>query len=254
MRQKWILKSFLVFLLFIQSHLIGLWPSSASVFSGPVKHISGQDKIDPSKILKSYFTNKGYITGTIKIPELGILVKLRENQFYKKEENVKDVYARINEIRNQFGLSAPHSDASRGNGWCGVLYAECCEQKAFAYVVLIKEKLNDASRIYTLAHENGHFLWYIDNQEKIYRKFTDPELVKSGTQTNGDFAVLCGWAAMKTAGYSLKECFILNIRDKVQEKNIERIKNLVDQYFHDENIGNLTIIHSFSYSILTTGK
>jgi len=235
MWQKWIVSGPLVFLLFIPSFLPGFWLSSPDGSLGLTEIVHGQDKIDPVQILTTFFLNKGYVTGTVSIPELGIFVKLDENQFYKKEEQVRDVYARINEIRSQLGLSEPYSDASRGNGWCGVLYAECCEQKAFAYVVLIKEKLNGASQIYTTAHENGHFLWYLGHQEKIYKKFTNPEFIKLHTHTNGDFAVLCGWTAMKLAGYSLKECFILNIRDREQEKNIERIKNLVEQYFDHKN-------------------
>jgi hypothetical protein len=220
---------------FIQAHVTGLCFASSADFSGQATNISDQDKIDPCKILKNYFVQKGFVTGVITIPELGIRVELKENQFYKKEDNVKDVYARINNIRTQFGLSNPYSDTTSGNGWCGVLYAECYEHKAFAYVVLIKDKLNDSSYLYTTAHENGHFLWYIGKQDKIYEKFANPEFVKSRTQTNGDFAVLCGWTAMKMAGFSLKECFILNFRNKAQEKNLERIKNLVEQYFPDEN-------------------
>lgn len=235
MRLKRILKGFLVFLLCIQSNLIDLWSFSSSKFSCPAIGNYAQDMVDPFKILKRYFTDKGYETGTIEIPELGILVELKKNQFYRKENNVKDVYARINEIRSQFGLQGPHSDDSNGNGWCGVLSADCCEQKAFAYVVLVKRDLNDASRIYTAAHENGHFLWYTNSQELIYKNFTNPEFVKSRVQTNGDFAVLCGWIALKIDDYSLDECFIINNRDKAQEKNIERIKNIVREYFPDKN-------------------
>jgi hypothetical protein len=194
-----------------------------------------QDVINPCKILKSYFTDRGYDTGIIKIPELGVLVKLKKNQFYRKENNVKDVYARINEIRSQFGLQGSYFDDSNGNGWCGVLSANCSEQKAFAYIVLVKKDLNDASRIYTTAHEHGHFIWYTKNQELIYIKSTNPELVKSCVKTDRDFAVLCGWIALKMEGYSLEECVIINSRDKEQEKKVERIKNLVIEYFPDIN-------------------
>lgn len=235
MHLKQILKGFLVFLLCIQSNLTDLWSFSSSVFSCPAIDNFAQDMIDPLKILKNYFTNNGYKTGTIKIPELGILVELKKSQFYRKEDDVKDVYSRINEIRTHFGLQGPHSDDSNGNGWCGVLRAHCFEQKAFAYVVLVKKDLNDASWIYTTGHENGHFLWYINSQESIYNKFTNPEFVKSRVQTNGDFAVLCGWIALKMDDYSLDECFIINSRDKAQEKNVERIKNLVREYFPDKN-------------------
>jgi len=169
----------------------------------------------------------------IKIPELGVFVELKKNQFYRKEENVQDIYQRINEIRSQFGLDGPHLDDSNGNGWCGVLSADCSDQKAYAYVVLVKKDLNDASRIYTTAHEHGHFLWYTNKQESIYKKSTNPEFVKSCVKTDGDFAVLCGWLALKMEDYSLEECIIIKSRDKAREKKVERIKNLVIEYFPD---------------------
>ena len=229
-----ILKALIVFLFFIQSSLIGLCSFPSSVFSCPRTDDYVQAVIDPCKILKSYFTDKGYETGVIKIPELDILVELKKNQFYRKESSVQDVYHRINEIRSQFGLQGPHFDDSNGNGWCGVLSANCCEQKAFAYIVLVKKDLNDASRIYTTAHENGHFLWYTNNQELIYKRSTNPEVVKSFVQTNGDFAVLCGWIALKLEDYSLEECIIINSRDKEQGKKVEQIKHLVIKYFPDK--------------------
>jgi hypothetical protein len=235
MRQKWILITVLLFFFLIQAHGMEIGFAFSAEFCGQVKNISAQDKIDPCNILTSFFTQKGFVTGVISIPELGIRVKLKENQFYKKEDNVTDVYARINEIRNQFGLSNPYSDIASGNGWCGVLYAECYEHKAFAYVVLIKDRLNDSSYLYTTAHENGHFLWYIGQQEKVYEKFTNSDHIKSCTQNNSDFAVLCGWTAMKMAGYSLKDCYILKIGNKAEGNNIERIKNLVDRYFDAAN-------------------
>jgi hypothetical protein len=230
---KRISKGLIVLLFCIQSSLIDLWPSLPSVLLRPVTGNYDQGMIDPCKILNSFFTDRGYKTGTIEIPELGVLVKLKKNQFYRKEDSVQDIYQRINEIRNQFGLEGPHFDDSNGNGWCGVLSADCSDQKAYAYIVLVKKDLNDASRIYTTAHENGHFLWYTNTQELIYKKSTNPEFVKSRVQTDGDFAVLCGWIALKREDYSLEECIIIKSRDKEQEKKVEQIKNLVIEYFPD---------------------
>ncbi len=85
MRLKQILKGSLVFLLCIQSNLTDLWYFSSSVFSCPAIDNFAQDMIDPFKILKSYFTNKGYETGTIKIPQLGILVELKKTNFIEKK-------------------------------------------------------------------------------------------------------------------------------------------------------------------------
>jgi len=189
-----------------------------------------QEKIDSSLLLKNYFHSKGYVTGIIEIPELNVSVRLKKNQFYRKEEKVKNVYNRINQIRIQFGLSDPYPDSANGNGWCGVLSAECCDRKASAYIILVKAGLNDSSRIYTTGHEHGHFLWYIDRQESIFNKFENPELIRSRIRTNSDFAVMCGWAALKMAGYVLNDCIIIYSEDEELEKDVERIKNLVKKH------------------------
>jgi hypothetical protein len=187
----------------------------------------GKTNAEPIKILKNYFEKKGFKTGKIEIPGLGVDVVLKENQFYKKEGCAADVYARINEIRSDFGLSVPYPDFARGYGWCGVLYAEYSGKKAYGYVVLIKKNLNTATRIYTHAHENGHFLWYVGEQEKIYQKFRQPGYVKLVIRTNSQFAELCGWIGLKRAGYNLDTCSIQYRKNSTKEKDVEKIKNLV---------------------------
>lgn len=232
---KSIFKGVLLVVLCLKPGLIAGIPSPLSESYNHSADNYTQAKSAPTKILGDYFVSKGFITGKIKIPELAVEVLLEENQFYKKEKNVVDVYERINEIRKQFGLPVPYSDYSRGYGWCGVLNAECIGEKAFGYIVLVKENLNAASNIYTNAHENGHFLWYIGKQELIYKKFRKPDLVRSHIHTNGDFAVLCGWVAMKMAAYHLEDCFIINSENPELEKKIERIKNLARNYLLDKN-------------------
>jgi hypothetical protein len=155
---------------------------------------------------------------------------LEENQFYKREEDVMDVYERINEIRKEFGLPTPYHDYAQGYGWCGVLEAQCSREKAYGYIVLINKNLNNASMIYTKAHENGHFLWYIGKQEIIYQKFKNPHFVKSKVHTNEDFGNLCGWIALKIANYNLTECFIMNTENPETEILLARLRNLVENY------------------------
>jgi hypothetical protein len=190
-----------------------------------------QDPIDPLSFMAEFFAEKGFRAGEVTLPELDIRVHLARNRFFKREDGVEDVYARINEIRRLFGLSTPYTDAAAGNGWCGMLSAEFGGREAFAYVVLVKRGLNEASRIYTAAHESGHFLWYIDETKKIIERSRKPDLVNSRIRTNDDFAVMCGWIALKTAGYSLKDCMIIRNRDPDKDRRIERIKGLVDEYF-----------------------
>lgn len=192
-----------------------------------------QDKVEAKKLFKYYFESKGFKTGKIKIPELNVEVMLEENQFYKREEYIMDVYERINEIREQFGLLTPYDDYAQGYGWCGELEAQCSREKAYGYIVLIDKNLNNASMIYTKAHENGHFLWYIDKQEIIYQKFKNPHLVKSKIHTNEDFGDLCGWIALKIANYNLNECFIMNTENPETETRLARLRNLVENYLRD---------------------
>lgn len=192
-----------------------------------------QDKAEAQKLFKTYFESKGFKTGKIQIPELKVEVMLEENQFFKKEENITDVYERINEIRKEFGLPTPYHDYAQGYGWCGVLEANCSREKAYGYIVLIDKNLNDASMIYTRAHENGHFLWYIGKQEIIYQKFKNPDFIKSQIHTEEDFGNLCGWIALRLAGYNLDECFIINTENPHTEIRLVRLRNLVRNYLLD---------------------
>lgn len=189
-----------------------------------------QNKVSSGEILNSYFTQKGFITGKIEIPELKMEVALKENQFFKKEDNVKDVCERIKEIREEFGLPNPSSECVLGYGWCGFLHAECLERNAYGYIVLIKEGLNDVSRVYTVGHESGHFLWYIGRQAMIYQKFKEPDLVKAQISSNCDFAVLCGWAAVKIAGYNLSDCIIIDVENPEKQERADYLKDLVREH------------------------
>lgn len=189
-----------------------------------------QEKVDAKRLIKFYFESEGFKTGIIKIPGLNIEIKLKDNQFYKLEENVIDVYERINEIRSQFGLSVPYNDRVQGYGWCGVFEAECSKEKAYGYVILIDKSLNEASMIYTLAHENGHFLRYIDKQEIIFHKFKTSNHIQNSIHTDEDFCDLCGWIALKKAGYDLNDCFVINLDNPEEETRLARLRNLVRNY------------------------
>ncbi|MBN2244828.1 MAG: hypothetical protein JW755_03180 [Candidatus Aminicenantes bacterium] len=193
-------------------------------------NISIQERIDAKGLIRSYFESKGFETGRIKIPELNVEILLKEDQFYKLEDDIVDVYQRINEIRGQFGLPVPYNDHVQGYGWCGVFEAECSKEKAFGYVILVNESLNEASMIYTRAHENGHFLRYIDKQDLIYQKFKNSNHIKNRIHTDEDFSDLCGWIALKKAGYDLNDCFVINIDNPEEETRLARLRNLVRNY------------------------
>jgi hypothetical protein len=226
--KKTVKQLFLMALLF-QANLLCLFPSH--LFTQ--RSLTEDQKVQPITVLRDYFKKKGFKTGKIKIPELAVVVNLKENQFYRKEEGVKNVYSRINEIRREFGLPVPYPDTAQGYGWCGVLFAEFEKQKAYGYVVLLRKRLDKASRIYTLAHENGHFLWYIGEQEKIFQQFKNPGYIKKCITTNKRFAELCGWMGMKFAGYDLDKSSVRygrNPENKKKENDIETIKSLVANY------------------------
>jgi len=226
---KKILKGAMAGALLLQINSVGGIPyQSPEFYSHTIdSHIQ---EFAPKKIMENYFTSKGFITENLKIPELGVEVALKKNQFYKKEENVVDVLERINEIRREFRLLIPLPDIIDPSGWCGEITAKCAEEKAFGYIILIKGNLNDSSKIYTAGHENGHFLWYIGKQELIYQKFKNSDIVKSNINGDCPFAILCGWIAMKKAGYYLNDCLIINSKNPEAEEKSDFIKNLVRDY------------------------
>lgn len=235
MKLKKILKGVLVGALALQINSPGDISCQSPEYYSHTSDAWIQAKITPETILENYFTSKGFMKGTIVIPELDVEVTLQKNQFYKKEENVGDVLERINEIRREFGLLIPPPDKIDACGWCGEITAECSEEKAFANIILIKANLNDSSKISTTGHENGHFLWYIAKQELIYKKFKNPDIVKSHVNDNSSFAILCGWIAMKKAGYNLDDCFIINSKNPEAEKKSDLMKNLVRDYLQDKD-------------------
>jgi hypothetical protein len=189
-----------------------------------------QEKVDAKVVIRSYFESKGFKTSIIKIPELNVEILLNDNQFYKLEDDIEDVYQRVNEIRNQFGFPDPNNDHVQGYGWCGVFEVEYSKEKAYGYVILVDKSLNEASMIYTRAHENGHFLKYIDKQDVIYHKFKNSNHIKNRIHTDEDFSDLCGWIALKKAGYDLNDCFVINIDNPEEETRLARLRNLVKNY------------------------
>jgi hypothetical protein len=231
MKQKeFFIKFFLILFCLILNLSLGNANNSFESRSSD-SHIEIQNKVSARKIFQSYFLSKGFVNGTIKIPELRVEITLKENQFLKKEENAVDVCERIKVLRNHFGLPAQDSDCVLGYGWCGFLSAESSGETAYGYIILIRKDLNEVSRIYTVGHESGHFLWYVGKQELIFQKFKKPDLVRAQVHSNCDFAVLCGWLAVKMAGYNLNDCLIININNPEVQKRSDYLKNLVNNQF-----------------------
>jgi hypothetical protein len=181
---------------------------------------------EPLEVLQQFFHSRGFACGDIALPHLGITVKLEKNQFYIKEENVRDIPRRIKEIREIFGYKGPLPEPAPCCGWCGVVSVEYKGQEGYGYVVLVKKKINDFTHVYTHAHENGHFLWYIGKQDIIYQMFSNPGYICSQISNNDEFAELCGWLAAKRAGFDLRKCTIQNLQNR-ERKSIERIKKLI---------------------------
>lgn len=186
-----------------------------------------QEKKTSQEVLASYFKSRGFISGKVHIHELGLDVILNSNQFFRLEVDVADVYARINELRHIFELPGPYRDVAMGRGWCGVLTAEHMSEKAYGYVVLIKKGLNPQSEIYTLGHEYGHFIWYTDHQELIYRNFQNPDRARALIQSNDDFAILCGWIAFRNADFNLDESVVATKQNLEDKKKSDQIKRLI---------------------------
>jgi hypothetical protein len=159
----------------------------------------------------------------------------KRNSFYEKEENVRDVLERIDEIEEEFGLQISLPETIDPGGWCGEIVAKCSAETAYGYIVLVKRNLNDSSKTYTSGHENGHFLWYAGQEELIYRKFKNPDKIRSYTNEDSPFAILCGWISMKKAGYYLNDCHIIYSKNPEAEKRSYFIKDLVRDYFQDKN-------------------
>lgn len=190
-----------------------------------------QEEISTYQILQQYFKDRGFRSGNIKIPELQINIQLADHQFFKMEMDIPNVYERVVEIRKEFGLSAHDTAKIRSQGFCGVLKAECRGKKAQAYFILIKHNLNPESRVHTLGHEYGHLLWYLGHQELIYSQFRQPEMIKSTTNSNKEFAILCGWTALKITGISLSRSVIKFSPDRETRERSAQIKELVSLHY-----------------------
>jgi len=213
------------------------WVCVSSVFCiiPPALALTNQDydqgKVSAYQVLKQYFKTKGFRSGNITIPELQLDIHLEDHQLFKKEEEIEDIYDRLTEIRKEFGLDAPETQKVRSTGFCGVLKAECSGKDAQVYFILIKQNLNPESRIYTLGHEYGHFLWYLGQQELIYSRFNEPEMIRSTINSNKEFAILCSWTALKIVGVSLSNSVIKFSPDRETRERSSQIKELVNLYY-----------------------
>jgi hypothetical protein len=74
-------------------------------------------------------------------------------------------------------------------------------------------------------------LWYLDRQELIYARFGNPEFIKSTVNSNTEFAILCGWTALKIAGLPLPQSVIKFSPDRETKKLSAEIKELVNLYY-----------------------
>ena len=203
-----------------------LWSSTSSAGQNP-----NQERISIFQVLRQYFETRNYNSGTVLIPELDTSIDLAAHQFFNKEEDLENIYDRLVEIRTEFGLNTLEANKVRGTGFCGLLKAECAGMEAAAYFILIRRGLNPESRIYTLGHEYGHFLWYLEHQELIFSRFDEPELIRSAVADSDDFAVLCGWAALKMSGRSLSQSVIKLSPNRKTMEHTSEIKRLVDLHF-----------------------
>ena len=188
--------------------LLALYPACSAFRRAPFD-VAGDA---PQAVLARVFRQEGFTTGRIFIPDLDIEVHLAANQFYRQETKVANVFARVNQLKARFGEpSLPYSQAAEHQyGWCGMIELEAESCQAQGFIVLVERNLNPPTRRYTIAHEHGHFLWFLGRQELVYRQFSDPENIARRIDDEEAFAALCGWISLRRAGYELED---LSFRD-----------------------------------------
>ncbi len=169
---------------------------------------------------------EGFSGGKVTIPELDIEVMLRPNEFYKKEV-VPNVFARKKEIIGYLEGDTSRLEYVGEDGAHIKLEGNFFGKRGLGHLVLINERLDEINKIHVSGHENGHFLCDSNNQELIYQKYKENrDLITENVHNDEDFAILCGFTALKLANYNLDT---LKIQSKIlsEPEGTYRLKRLV---------------------------
>ena len=207
--------------------LLALHPA-CSVFRRPQFDLAGDA---PQTALARVFLQEGFTTGLIFISDLDVEVRLAANQFYRQEAKVANVFARVNQLKTRFGeVPLPYSQAAEHQyGWCGMIELESGGRQAQGFILLVERHLNPPTRRYTIAHEHGHFLWFLGRQELVYRQFSDPGNIARRIDDEEAFAALCGWISLRRAGYELED-FSFRDYDPEGRQKADHTRELVTRF------------------------
>jgi hypothetical protein len=186
-------------------------------------------KTTPSEL---FFLKHKFRTGTIRLNELGVEAELNPNQFYKFEW-AENVFEHEEGICREYNCGSPkfaHSAYSNLNGLCIPLTKKISETRSYANIVVVRRNLKQPTDIYTLGHEDGHFLWFMNLKHLVYQQYDVPGYIRDKITDNEDFAMFCGNIAMANAGYNLSRIRtetqdpLLLVRDtKARDRAIEVI-------------------------------
>ena len=153
---------------------------------------------------------------------------------------VGDVEESSRSIYKQYGANYPPETKTESESRCIGTYLrfKSEEIKLDDYFILIDEKLDLAQKINSLCHQYGHLIWDLDQQDSIYRKLEDSELIRSKVNNGDDFAILCGYLGLRMAGYhptkKVPALFINN--DLMNENSIQKHSVLEHHLIKNQNI------------------
>ncbi len=190
--------------------------------------------------LARFLVEKGFSSGNLNFWSLGLEVKLAPYQFYKEVEApskqycdtlLKEFPAFLKELK--MGLkSEPLPEGYFGDNYGVMFPIKIATNKGAieVYSAVYEPGLKQEEKIATVSHERGHIIWQLGLQDKIYSKFTEPELVKSKVPSEEHFASLCGWVGLINLGY-IPEKVTLEAVDQEADKRENEMRELVVKYF-----------------------
>ncbi len=175
--------------------------------------------------------------GAVSIPELDVNILLPENDFYRVEY-VADVSKRALDIVSQNAIIS--SGGPYKNIYGMYLGIATGSPGSIGHYLLVDDDLNTETDINIRCHENGHFIWDLNQQNLIYQKFKRSSYVESQVHDTEDFAILCGWVGLRLAGYDLAKA-----RGYAHHKNV-REKLLIQKRLAMEYLKSPGIIINYS--------
>jgi len=163
------------------------------------------------------------------LPEIDISVLLNQKDDYSLEY-VADIEARHTAIYNEHGFDYTQKDKGARLGKVIGRYMRLGLGDSIKHFILIDRNLKPSKIVDTICHEYGHFIWAISQQDLIYNKLNNPDLVKSKIKDTHDFAFLCGYLGLSMAGHDLNN-FKYDVVDKNQIDKRELQKQSVLEHY-----------------------